>query len=122
MSNRQLARSVARAATAAQETALHTSATLGARLPLFAAHAISPTAEGIAEWSRAWTEKVTAMNEGLFAATMAWQRMAIQSAFRMPTPTAFANDMMKLAHVAGHPARKAVKANARRLNKSRSKE
>jgi hypothetical protein len=81
---------------------------------------MSPTVEGIAEWNRACTEKVAAAWTGFFAASAAWQQVMIRSAFRPPSPTAFANDIVRVSHKAGHAARKAVKANAKRLGNRKS--
>jgi ethanolamine utilization microcompartment shell protein EutL len=119
MSTRSLARSLVRAGTETGQAAADSAATIAARLPILAGAIISPTAEGMAEWNRAYAEKVAAAWTGFFAASAAWQEVMIRAAFRPPSPTAFANDVVRVSHKAGHAARKAVKANAKRLGRAR---
>ena len=94
---------------------MNSAVTIAARLPIFAGCLVAPTAEGVAEWNRAYAEKATAAWQGLFAASAAWQQVMIRAAFRPPSPAALANDLVRVSHKAGHAARKAVKANAKRL-------
>ena len=111
MSAQRLARSLVRAGAETGEAAAHSAVTIAARLPIL----LSPTMEGMAEWNRACTEKVAAAWTGLFAASAAWQQVMIRAAFRPPSATALANDLVRVSHKAGHAARKAAKANAKRL-------
>ena len=115
MSARRLTRSLINAGAETGRAAADSAATIAARLPILAGCLVAPTAEGMAEWNRAYTEKVAAAWTGFFAASAAWQEVMIRAAFRPPSPMAFANDVVRVSHKAGHAARKAVKANARRL-------
>jgi hypothetical protein len=117
MSARRLTRSLIRAGTETGEAAAHSAATIAARLPILTGALLAPSAEGLAEWNRAYAEKVAAAWTGFFAASAAWQEVMIRAAFRPPSPIAFANDVVRVSHKAGHAARKAVKANARRLKR-----
>jgi hypothetical protein len=118
MSARRLTRSLINAGTETGEAAVNSAVTIAARLPIFASCLVAPTAKGMAEWNRACAEKATAAWEGLFAASMAWQQVMIRAAFRAPSPVAFANDLVQVSHKAGHAARKAVRANAKRLGRA----
>jgi hypothetical protein len=115
MSARRLTRSLLNAGAETGQAAANSAVTIAARLPIL----LSPTAEGMAEWNQAYTEKVTAAWTGLFAASAAWQQVMIRAAFRPPSATALANDIVRVSHKAGHAARKAVKANAKRLGQTR---
>lgn len=119
MSTRNLARSWSQAAATAAVTAGHCQATIGARLPIFLGCLLAPTPKALTEWNRAVTEKVEATLEGAMAAGVELQAALIRSAFRPPMPAAFADDMLRVIHKAGAPARRRVKANASRLNRKR---
>jgi hypothetical protein len=61
-------------------------------------------------------EKVDAMVEGTFAAQSAWGTFLIKAAFGgMRTPQEVSVGLAGIAQAAGAPARKKVRANARRL-------
>jgi hypothetical protein len=111
MSARRLTRSLINAGVETGQAAADSAVTIAARLPIL----MSPTVEGMAEWNRAYSEKVAAAWEGFFAVSAAWQQVMIRSAFRPPSAAALANDIVRVSHKAGHAARKAVKANAKRL-------
>lgn len=115
MSHVKLARSLARAATQAHQTASHCGVTIAARLPVFAGALIAPSESACAEWNRAYTEKVMATWEGAFAASLEWQAALMRSAVRPPSPAGLAHDMMRVMQKAAEPARRSVKANAKRL-------
>ncbi len=117
MSTRKLSRSLVKAAITAQETATHCNATITARMPIL----FGGTAEAASEWNRAYTEKVAASWEGAFAAAAEWQAAMIRSALRAPTPLTLADDVLRVIHKAGHPARRRAKANAKRLGKPSSR-
>ena len=121
MSRRALSRSLARAATDAQAAAAHSAMTIAARLPIFAGHAIAPTAASMAEWNRAYTEKVAAVWEGAVASSLAWHAMFWSGLAKPPSATAAMNDCVRLASKAGTPARKRVRANAKRLNRAKKR-
>lgn len=117
MSVLSLSRSISRAAATATVTATHCNATIGARLPIFFGYLFAPTPKALTEWNRAVSEKVEATLEGAMAAGVEFQAALIRSAFRPPMPAAFADDMLRVIHKAGAPARRRVKANAARLNR-----
>ena len=119
MSARKLSRSLTRAVVDAQQTAAHCSTTIGARLPILGGYFVSPTEAALAEWNAAYTEKVAAAWEGAIAASVEWQAMMMRSAFRAPNPLVFADDMLGVMNKAAHPARRRVKANARRLSRAK---
>lgn len=121
MSRRALSRSLAQTAAEAQQTAVDSAATIAARLPIFAGCLVAPTQAGLAEWNRAYTEKVAAVWEGAFAASAAWQAMMLSSAFRPPTAMAAMTDCLGVMRKARAPARKRVKANAKRLGQSKAR-
>lgn len=121
MSRRALSRSLAQTAAEAQETALHSATTIASRLPVFAGLLVAPTSAGLAEWNRAYAEKVAAAWEGAFAAGAAWQAMMLSSAFRPPTATAAMTDCLAVMRKARGPARKRVKANAKRLSRRKAR-
>ena len=65
-------------------------------------------------------EKVDAMVEGTFAAQTAWGTFLIKAAFGgMRTPQEVSVGLAGIAQAAGAPARKKVRANARRLTGTR---
>ena len=117
MPHRKLHTSLTRAAVETGQSALDTALTLSARWPILAAGLMNPTAASTREWNTAVTEKVTAAMEGAVALSFGWQQAMIRCAFRPPTPAGLAQDMLDLTAVALAPARRTVKANARRLNR-----
>lgn len=119
MSKRALARSLARAVAEGQETAGHCAVTIGARVPVFAGLLVAPTGAALTEWNRACAEKVAAGFEGAIAASFAWQAALMGSAFRMPTAAGLAGHCLTIASKGAAPARKRVKANAKRLTRSK---
>lgn len=118
MSHKRLARSLAKAASDASDTAAHSAVTISARLPILAGCLVSPSTAGIAEWNEACSEKVSAGVEGVLAAAAEWQAMMFRSAFRVPTPLGFANDMMRVVSKAAHPTHRRAKANGLRYKRS----
>jgi hypothetical protein len=117
MPHRKFHASLSRAALDTGESAWDAALTIAARLPILTAGMMNPTASSMREWNMAVSEKVSAAVEGTFAASMAWQTAMIRCAFRPPTPAGLAQDLMDVTQVALSPARKAVKANARRLSR-----
>jgi hypothetical protein len=120
VSKRALSRSLVRAATEAQEAAAHTVTTLGVRLPMFAEHAVNPTAASAAEWSRAYSEKVAATWDGAVAASLAFNPL-FWFGGRPPSPAAAVTECLRVMSKAGAPARKKVKANATRLRRRKKR-
>lgn len=120
MSHAKLACSLARAAAEAGETATHCGVTISARLPMLANAFFAPSASATAEWNRAYAEKVAATWEGAFAAAAEWQAVMLRSAVRPPSLAGFANDLVGVMNEAARPARRKVKANARRFSGTRT--
>jgi hypothetical protein len=114
MSSRKLTRSLARAIADAQETAQHCGTTIWARLPILSGLGV-PAEQAVNEWNRACLEKVAAAWEGAFAASAAWQAMMLSASLRPPRPAVLANEMISVVNKAVQPARRRVRANARRL-------
>ena len=120
MSTRKLSRAWARAVADAQQTAAHCGVTIGARLPILSGLTAS-TGEAMTEWDRAYSEKVAAAWGGAIAASAAWQSVVIASLARPATPASFANDVLHVMDKAARPARRRVKANAKRLTRPKQK-
>ena len=117
MTVKKLSSSLVRAMVDAQESAAHATATIAARMPVLFDGAMPPSPAALAEWNRAYSEKVAAGFEGAMAAAAEWQGMMLRSVFRLPMPVAFANDLVGIAAKAALPARRRVKANAKRFAK-----
>ena len=115
MSARRLTKSLMQAGAHAGEAAANSAVTIWARWPILAGAVVAPSAEGMAEWNRAYAEKAAAAVDGFFAASAAWQSLMIRSALRPPSPLALASDLLRVSSKAGQSARRRVKANARRL-------
>jgi hypothetical protein len=60
-------------------------------------------------------EKIDAAVEGAFAAQMAWGSFFIKAAFGVRTPNDVSAGLTAIAEAAAAPARRTVRANARRL-------
>jgi len=119
MTHKRLNKAFAQAAADAGESALHAGVTIAARWPILAAGMVAPTAASVAEWNEAYTEKVEAAWQGMFAASAAFGLAMGRAAFRPPTPAALAHDMVRIAGIAARPARRKVKANAKRFGAAR---
>lgn len=117
MRDRRLSKDLVRAAAETQATALDCVVTLGARVPMFAGYLVAPTGAALVELNRAYTEKVAATWEGAWAAGAAWQAAMLGSAFRIPTAAGIARDCLTIAREGAKPARKRVRANAKRLGR-----
>lgn len=98
-------RSAGKAATAGLDTAT----TLAYRWPLLL------SADSAREWQSAWIEKVVAMQSGMFAAGLAWQRLLwdMGSSGISPAKLLGVGDAMMA------PAYRKVAANAKRLTGGR---
>jgi hypothetical protein len=117
---RELARTMMKARLETGQASAHAATTIAARWPILSGFFAAPTAAAAAEWNRACTEKVAAASEGALAAWSEWQQLMIRSAFRLPSPLALANEMVRVSHRAGQPGRKRVRANAKRLGRRKS--
>lgn len=87
-----------------------TAVTLSVRLPQLAAGTLSA-----AEATRMVAEKAAAAGEGLLAGSAVAARIAAERALR-PAPHRALEDAMAVVEAASRPARRRVKANARRLS------
>ncbi len=91
--------------------------TIAARAPgLF-----HPSRENAKEAQRMVEEKISATYEGAFEAALAWNRIFVNAAFcGFATPQSVTSAFVEVADAAMAPARRTVRANAKRLT-SRSR-
>ena len=95
------------------QSGLHAAVTIAARTPGL----LSPSEANAREASRMVEEKVVAACEGAFGATLAWGSFLFACAMRGgATPTQFSHALLDVAEAASKPARRTVRANARRLS------
>ncbi|MGI6245068.1 MAG: hypothetical protein ACOYJQ_04805 [Pseudochelatococcus sp.] len=99
----------------ATETAQFAATTIAFRLPQFLYDTLDPTHPMSAETQRAFSEKAAAAMEGSVIAAQAWQRLWIDMAFGRVGPNDLSRKIMKIADDSAAPARRRVKANAKRL-------
>lgn len=96
------------------QSGLDAAVTIAARAPGL----MYPSHENAAEASRMVEEKVTAAYAGAFGASLAWGEFLFASALRGgATPKQFSHALVDVADAAAAPARRTVRANARRLSK-----
>ncbi|MDB5512124.1 MAG: hypothetical protein JWR08_1607 [Enterovirga sp.] len=107
----KFAQSVTEAAFEAGEAAINSAVTIAARLPILA----SPSAEGLAEWQDAASEKVLATWEGALAAFSGLNELMWRSVFAPITPAGMAHEAMVLVRAASAPGHLRVRANAERF-------
>lgn len=98
----------------AVETSAAVWTTLGARLPMLATGGMA-TAEG----SRMVTEKCEAATKGALEAGAVAARFAATAMLGAPSARAMAKAGIAMADAAMRPGRRTVKANARRLSKTK---
>ena len=80
---------------------------------------MQPKAENASEAARMVEEKIAAAAEGAMRASLAWGAFLFASALRGgATPTQFSHALFDVAEAAAAPARRTVRANARRLGKA----
>ena len=81
---------------------------------------MNPGTENAREATRMVEEKVAAAAEGVVGASFAWGAFVFASLLRGgATPTQFSHALFDIAEAAAGPARRTVRANARRLSKAR---
>ena len=100
------------------KTANHAAETILRRMPILWSEAVSPTAAGQREITRMVAEKQKAFVDGLASA----QTQIMQEAMRFwaapfATPSSAKRAAARIADAATAPARKTVRANAKRLGK-----
>ena len=111
----KLSHALGEAAIDAGEAALNTGLTIAARVPILANCLMAPSAEGLAEWHEASSEKVMAVWEGSLAALSGWNDFLWRSLLSPNTPTGYAQEALVLARAISEPGHRRVKANAARL-------
>lgn len=99
-------------------TAMATAVTLFERSRIIAEAAIYPPRRFDPELTQMVVEKVAAASEGAFAAQRAGIALAFTAA-RGPRPDLFAEQAVAVYEAAVQPARRKVRANARRLSAKR---
>lgn len=113
--SRKLTHSLGDAALEVGEAAVNSGLTIAARIPILARCMMSPSAEGLAEWHEASSEKLAAMWEGTLAAVAGWNDLAWRSLLAPVTPTGLAEEALVLARAISEPGHRRVRANAARL-------
>jgi hypothetical protein len=114
---RNLTQAAAEAALDAGEAAANSAVTITARLPILANCMVRPSADGLAEWHKAWTEKLAAIWEGSVAASTAWNDLAWRTLFSPMTPTGAAHEALVLVKAVSKPGHACVRANAQRFGR-----
>jgi hypothetical protein len=103
-------------ASSAMQAGADAAATIAARTPGLMMHGLNPTAESAREARRMVEEKVEAFVEGAAAAQFAWASLMIKAAFGgIRGPSDLSLGMTGVAEAAMRPARRKVRANAKRL-------
>jgi len=113
--SRKLTNAMAETMLEANEAAVNSAVTITARLPILAAHMVRPSAEGLAEWQEASSEKVISLWEGTVAACSAWNEMMWRALFAPITPTGMAHEALVLVRAASKSGHDRVRANAARF-------
>ena len=112
-----LSRRVSRFAKLSAQSGVDAAVTIAARTPGL----LRPGGENSREATRMVEEKVSAACEGAFRASLAWGSFLFASALRGgATPRQFTHALVDVAEAAAGPARRTVRANARRLSKRAS--
>jgi hypothetical protein len=113
-----LSRRVSRFASLSAQSGVHAVTTIAARTPGL----MSPSTENAREAARMVEEKVSAACEGAWHASLAWGAFLFASALRGgATPGQFSHALVDVAEAAARPARRTVRANARRLSQRASR-
>lgn len=99
------------------QAGLDAAVTIAARAPGLALGAVQPFSEAGRENRLMVQEKIAAAYEGAIAAQFAWGAFLMKAAFGgVSTPAHVSHALVDVAAAAFEPARKAVRANARRLS------
>jgi hypothetical protein len=107
-------------ASSAMQAGADAAATIAARTPTLLMHSLSPSAETAREARRMVEEKVDAFVEGAAAAQFAWASLMAKALFGgVRGPSDLSLGMSRIAEAAMRPARRKVRANAKRLTGSR---
>ncbi len=98
------------------QAGLDAAVTIAARTPGLIAPGLDLSGEKAREAQLMVQEKINAAYEGAWAAQMAWGSFLIKAAFGgVTTPTHVTHALVDVAEAAMAPARRTVRANARRL-------
>ena len=112
----RLSKRTAAMAASAMQAGLDTAVTIAARTPALLSQGFSPTAEGARETQRMIQEKIDAVYEGAAAAQFAWASFMVKAAFGgVLNASDFSLGLADVAEAAIRPARRKVRANAKRL-------
>ena len=113
-----LSRRVSRFANLSAQSGRDAAVTIAARTPGL----MRPSGDNTREATRMVEEKVSAACEGAVRASLAWGAFLFATVLRGgATPTQFSHALFDVAEAAAGPARRTVRANARRLTKSASR-
>lgn len=111
-----LSRRASRLAKQSAQSGLDAAVTIAARTPGL----LRPDGDNAREAARMVEEKVVAACEGAIGASLSWGAFLFASALRGgATPSQLSHALFDLAEAATAPARRTVRANARRLGKAR---
>jgi hypothetical protein len=103
-------------ASSAMQAGADAAVTIAARTPGLLMQGVNPTAEGAREARRMVQEKIDAFVEGAAAAQFAWASLMVKACFGgIRNPSDLSLGMSGVAEAAMRPARRKVRANARRL-------
>jgi hypothetical protein len=103
-------------ATSAMQAGVDAAATIAARTPGLLSQGFNPTAESAREARRMVQEKFDAFYEGATAAQFAWASFFLKASFGgIRSASDFSLGLAEVAEAAVRPARRKVRANAKRL-------
>ncbi len=113
---RSLTRRSMHLASKTMQAGLDAAVTIAARTSNMAMPSLDLSGEKARESRLMVQEKITAVVEGAFDAQLAWGSFLMRAAFGgVTTPNHLSHAMVDVAEAAMRPARRAVRANARRL-------
>jgi hypothetical protein len=103
-------------ASSAMQAGVDAAVTIAARTPGLLMHGFNPTVESARETQRMVQEKIDAVVEGAAAAQFAWASLMVKACFGgIRNASDLSLGMTGVAEAAMRPARRKVRANARRL-------
>jgi hypothetical protein len=103
-------------ASSAVQAGFDAAVTIAARTPALLSQSFNPTAESARETQRMVQEKIEAIYEGAAAAQFAWASLMMKAAFGgVRSPSDLSLGLAGVAEAALRPARRKVRANAKRL-------
>ena len=112
----RLSKRTALMAASTMQAGLDTAVTIAARTPALLSQGFNPTAESARETQRMIQEKIDAVYEGAAAAQVAWASFLMKASFGgMLSASDFSLGLAEVAEAAIKPARRKVRANAKRL-------